>query len=471
MHSYLEGYLVSHASTVVAAIAAFVMMTGLGGARRTSQSTLAWLLAVAFMPFVAIPLFLIFGSRKFPEKAKGPEDDADRRAAIGERGTEKPTIARVLGPCGVAPPRDGNSFELLVTGETAYARLLELIAGSEKTIDLTMFILGHDATGHAVVDALAQRAAKGVSVRVILDAVGSSRSRGYASAALGKVGAEVRSFMPFRHSPIRGRTNLRSHRKLAVFDGQHVFGGGMNLANEYMGPTLAAPPESGEPRWRDVAAVTSGPVAADAEAMFESDWTYCGGSPRKTPSTGPSTRTPRGDAIVQIVPSGPELLTDTVYDLFLTGIFGAQERVALVTPYYVPDDLLQHALVLSARRGVRTEVVIPTFSNHKIADVARRSLLRELIAAGVHVRYYPRGMVHAKAMVIDDTFAYVGSPNFDMRSLFLNYENALCVYSPAAIGAIRAFIDGLMAECDATGPDVREHRIREQLARFLAPEL
>jgi cardiolipin synthase len=460
----MQTYLVSHAATVLAAIAAFVMMIGLGGSGRTSQSTLAWLLALVFMPFVAIPLFFLLGRRKFPMRAKGPGDDADRRAGI-DRGAQPVSIASVLQSGGVAPPRIGNSFELLGTGEAAYARLMALIAAAERTIDLTMFILGHDTTGHAVVDALAERAAKGVSVRVILDAVGSSRSRSYAAATLGKVGVEVRAFMPLAHSPIRGRTNLRSHRKLAVFDGRHVFAGGMNLANEYMGPSATA-----EPRWRDVAAVSSGPVAADAEAMFESDWTYCGGSPRKTDGTEPTT-TAYGDAIVQVVPSGPDLATDTVYDLFLTAIFAARERVALVTPYYVPDDVLQHAVVLSARRGVRTEIVIPTVSNHRIADVARRSLLRELTSEGVRVRYYPRGMVHAKAMVVDDTFAYVGSPNFDMRSLFLNYENALCVYSPDAIAAIRGFIDGLMVECDTEGPPGREHRIREQLARFLAPEL
>ncbi len=473
MHGHLESYLLAHAAAVVSAIAAFAVMSGFGGSRRTSQSTLAWLLGLVFIPYVAIPLFLVVGSRKFPESAKGPEDDADRRAGIGDEGTQKPTIARVLGGCGVAPPRDGNSFELLATGETAYARLLELIAAATRTIDLTMFILGHDTTGRAVVDALAERAAKGVRVRVILDAVGSARSRREAAATLGKAGAEVRSFMPFWHSPIRGRTNLRSHRKLMVVDGRHVFTGGMNLANEYMGPPASAqsrPATSAPPRWRDVAAVTSGPIADDAEDMFESDWTYCGGSARKAPSTGDPTVT-HGDAIVQLVPGGPELLTDTVYDLFLTGIFEARERVSLVTPYYVPDDALQHALVLSARRGVRTEVVVPSVSNHRVADVARRSLMRELTSAGVHIRYYPHGMVHAKAMVIDTTFAYVGSPNFDMRSLFLNYENALCVYSPEAVGAIRQFIDDLMAECVTDAPPAREHRILEQLARFLAPEL
>jgi cardiolipin synthase len=470
MHGHLESYLLAHVTTVIAAIAAFVMVSGFSGPRRTSQSTLAWLLGIVFVPFVTIPLFLAFGSRKFPGTAKGPEDDADRRARIGEEGTKKPTIAGVLGSCGVAPPRDGNSFQLLPTGEIAYARLLELIASAGQTIDLTMFILGHDTTGRAVVEALAERAGSGVSVRVILDAVGSARSRREAEATLGKVGAEVRSFMPLWHSPIRGRTNLRSHRKLMVVDGVHLFAGGMNLANEYMGPPQQAEKEK-EPRWRDVAAVTSGPIADDAAAMFESDWVYCGGSPRKAPSTGPATPMPRGDAIVQLVPSGPELLTDTVYDLFLTGIFEARERVSLVTPYYVPDDALQHALVLSARRGVRTDVVVPSISNHSVADIARRSLLRELASAGVRVHYYPHGMVHAKAMAIDASFAYIGSPNFDMRSLFLNYENALCVYSPEAIGAIRQYIDDLLAECVAEGPPVREHRLRELLARFLAPEL
>ncbi len=462
-------YFLSHIATVLAAIATFVMVTGRAGSRRSSQSMLAWLLAVVFMPFIAIPLFLLLGARKFPRRAKGPAEDAERTAEIVDLGPPPSSIASVLRSSGVAPPRAGCSFELLPTGEVAYARLLELIANAERTIDLTMFILGRDTTGRAVVDALAARAAKGVSVRVILDAVGSSLSMHHAAVTLGAVGGEVRSFMPFTHSPIRGRTNLRSHRKLAVFDGHDVFAGGMNLANEYMGPT---PPTTGGPRWRDVAAVTRGAVAADARALFESDWAFCGDSRRKgAEADDAAPRAPAGDELVQLVPSGPDLVTDTVYDLFLTGIFAACERIALITPYYVPDEQLQHAVVLAARRGVQVDVIVPTVSNHLLADVARRSLLRELAPAGVNIRYYPHGMVHAKAMVIDDSFAYVGSPNFDMRSLFLNYENALCVYSPKAITAIRSFIDGLMAECDDVGPPGGEHRIREQLARFLAPEL
>src|SRR5262249_8769102 len=156
-------------------------------------------------------------------------------------------------------------------------------------------------------------------------------------------GAEVRIFIPLWHSPIRGRTNLRNHRKLAVFDGAWVFLGGMNLAAEYMGPA-----EHASTRWIDVAAVVTGPVAGDATRWFESDWVFCGGQARGT--IADSVRE-AGSERAQIVPSGPDMSSDTVYDLFLCAIYGATAHIALVTPYYVPDDVLQHALVTAARRG------------------------------------------------------------------------------------------------------------------------
>lgn len=465
----IAAYFVSHAMTVVGTIASFAVMVRLFASRRTPQSIVAWFLGLVFMPFVAIPLYLALGRRKFPRRAKGPRLSTTRGAPDAEDGRADWPIAEVLRGGGVAPPRRGNAFELLTTGEGAYTRLMRLIADSERSIDLTMFILGNDETGRAVVDALVARAARGIALRVILDAVGSRRSLRRAERALGAVGAEVRAFMPLRHSLVAGRTNLRSHRKLAVFDGTHVFAGGMNIATEYMGPGSSS---TSLPRWRDLAAVASGRVAEDAAALFESDWAFCGGSKASPAARDPSEPSvAHGEAVLQVVPSGPDMVTDTVYDLFLTGIFGARDRIAIVTPYYVPDDLLQHALVLASRRGVRIDLVVPARSNHRITDFARRNLLRELRVAGVRLHYYDRGMVHAKAMVIDASFAYVGSPNFDMRSLFLNYENALCAYSPDAISQIRSFIDDLISECVTKMPPQREHLIAEQLARMLAPEL
>lgn len=332
MLSAMTTYLEAHVLTIAAAVTWLIMLSRISGSGRTPQSTLAWLLGFAFMPLVSIPLYLALGSRKFPRRAKGPKLD-------------------------VPPARPGHAFELLTGGEAAYARLLGLIRSARHTIDLTMFIVGEDATGRALVDALVERTMQGVAVRVVLDAVGCARSFRHVARSLAAAGGEVRAFMPLRHSPVRGRTNLRSHRKVAIIDGEYVFAGGMNLANEYMGPAPATPRT---PRWRDVAAVVAGPSVTDATALFESDWSFCGGSKRTLPARAPSGgEARRGDAVVQFVPSGPDMLTDTMYDLLLTWIFNARERIAIVTPYYVPDEALQHALVLAARRGVKTEVLVP----------------------------------------------------------------------------------------------------------------
>ncbi len=466
----IAAYLVSHAFSLAVVLVSLAMQVSVFDSRRTPQSTVAWALAILFLPFVAIPLYLLLGSRKFPRRAKRPGRDAGPRSNVtGTHDPEGP-MARLSRSLGVAPARPGHAFELLPTGELAYARLLELIASTKRSIDLTMFILGDDETGWSIVDALAARARAGVKVRLILDAVGCRSTQRKARRLLAAAGAEARVFMPLRHSPFRGRTNLRSHRKIAIFDGEHLFAGGMNLADEYMGKAPRA--KGATPRWRDVAAVATGPAAEDAGALFESDWEFCGGTTHPSAHPREKVAVPaRGDAVVQLVASGPDMIADTVYDLFLTSIFAAKERVAIVTPYYVPDEPLQHALVLAARRGVRTEVLVPSRSNHSVADIARGGLLRELTAAGVHIHYYGLGMVHAKAMVVDDTFAYIGSPNFDMRSLFLNYEDALCLYSKAAIADVRTFIDGLFAECAAEAPRERRSWVLERIARLLAPEL
>ncbi|HEY1905629.1 MAG TPA: phospholipase D-like domain-containing protein, partial [Myxococcaceae bacterium] len=313
-----------------------------------------------------------------------------------------------------------------------------------------------------IVAALAARARAGVRVRLLLDAVGSRPILSLATRQVGAAGGEVRSFMPLIHAPVRGRSNLRSHRKIAVFDGRRVFLGGMNMAIEYMGPT----PRPG--RWRDLASLLEGPVAADAAQLFAADWAFAG---REESVRVTEIPPPAGEAVVQLVPSGPEMATDTFYDALVTALYAAKSHVMCVTPYYVPDDVVQHAFVLCARRGVRTAMVMPAVSNHLLADKARRGLLPELAEAGVVFHWFG-GMVHGKAMVVDDTVAYIGSPNLDMRSFFLNYEDALLLYGPPEISAVQGWIERLAAECPKTlAPPSRRRWLIDDVARLLAPEL
>src|SRR5262249_23317623 len=160
------------------------------------------------------------------------------------------------------------------------------------SIDLTIFILGNDEVGESVVSALAARAHAGVRVRLLLDAVGSRPMLSRARHVLGPAGGQVRAFMPLIHAPVRGRSNLRSHRKIAVFDGRRVFLGGMNMALEYMGPT----PRPG--RWRDLACLVEGPVVADAAQLFAADWAFVG---KEDPVRVSEVPLPAGNAVVQLV--------------------------------------------------------------------------------------------------------------------------------------------------------------------------
>ncbi len=432
--------------------------------RRSPQSLMAWILGLLVMPWAAVPLFLLFGARKLPRSVRGkhrPLLPPGGHAGLPD-GHPAADVPRVLRTEGVPGVRTGNAFELLGTGERAFEALHREIAAARQSIDLTIFILGDDEVGWSVVQGLAARARAGVRVRLLVDAVGSRPIRRRAAQALRAAGGELRVFMPLLHAPLKGRTNLRSHRKVAVFDGRRVFMGGMNMALEYMGPT----PWPG--RWRDLACLLEGPVASDAEQLFAADWGFAGGA--ETPPPNELSR-PAGEAVVQLVPSGPEMKTDTFYDALLTALASARSHVACVTPYYVPDDVVQHAFVLCARRGVRTELVMPARSNHALADNARRGLIAELAEAGVVLHWYDR-MVHGKAMVVDETVAYLGSPNLDMRSFFLNYEDALLLYSPPEIAAVRGWISALRYECSTTQtPPSRRWWLIEDFARLMAPEL
>lgn len=458
-------YLVAHLFSMIMAIASMLLALRTLGMRRSPQSVIAWLLGLLFLPYVAAPLYLVFGRRKLLKRALSKARPF--APGVAAQGAEPPrnTVQRVLFSLGFPPARDGNRFELLPDGVRAYAALLAQIRGARRSIHLTMFLLGDDAVARSLVAALAERARAGVEVRVILDAVGSLRTACAAGRILREAGGELRIFMPLYRAPLRGRANLRSHRKLVIFDGATIFTGGMNLAEEYLGP---APLPS---RWRDIAALVAGPVAIDAEALFAGDWELCGGARGELATADPPAPVAFG-ASLQLVPSGPDVRDDALHDALVTAIFSAKERVAIVTPYFVPDPPIQLALALAARRGVKTQLVLPARSNHRIADFARRAPLRELAEAGVEIALYRPGMMHAKTMIADDGFAYLGSPNFDLRSFYLDYENALMIHDPAHVALIRAWIDALYAECDhgtLSAPPAQP--FLEELAHLLAPEL
>jgi cardiolipin synthase len=152
----------------------------------------------------------------------------------------------------------------------------------------------------------------------------------------------------------------------------------------------------------------------------------------------------------QLVASGPDQVDDTLYALLVAAAYQARQRIALATPYFVPEPALLMALCLAARRGVAVQLLLPARSNHRLSDFARTRALRTLTGAGGHVSLAP-GMMHGKLVLIDDTVALAGSANLDNRSLFLNYELMFVFHHRDSIRAFGAWFE---RECAAARPYV-----------------
>jgi cardiolipin synthase len=447
--------------------------------RRPTGSAFAWLLALVLIPYVGIPLYAVFGGRKFRGRVAAKGMLTLGSARVKEDDGRRPTLESVLG-ADIPAPSHLSFLRWFSDGEQAFRGMIEAIEGAERSIRIVTYLVGSDETGAAVLSALARRAAEGVVVELLIDDLLFYRAPHGLVAALEAAGGKVARFMPLLHLPFRGRANLRNHRKIAIFDGKRAVLGGMNLAEEYMGPRPF------EGRWRDLALAIEGPPVATLEGIFQSDWRFAvgraatapaeGPAPAGSGSSAPATSAPTvfadapGGALAQVVPSGPDRPDDSLYDVLLQAVFGARQRVWIATPYFVPDDSLYKALELAARRGVEVRVVVPARSNHRLADFVAASLLRDLGRAGVDVRLFGPGMLHAKAVLVDEDLAVVGSANFDLRSLYLDYEVALLLYGAAEARWLATWFETTCASASRGVPEAGKLiGTLQTLARLLAP--
>jgi cardiolipin synthase len=236
-----------------------------------------------------------------------------------------------------------------------------------------------------------------------------------------------------------------------------------------MGPTPSAK------RWRDFGAIIEGPGAVVLGEVFVADWSFVSRRPPDEPRLDAQHggAPERGGCEVQVVPSGPDVPGDPLYEGIVSMIQQAERSIWIVTPYFIPDDVILRSLIVKARAGCHVTLIVPAKSNHPVTDFARRNFTRELVKAGGQLRMYYPGMLHAKAMVIDDRVALVGSPNLDLRSLFVNFEIGVLVYTKAEIDEILAWVDDLLKECRPPLPTKPRFftAFAEDLCGLLAPLL
>ena len=449
----LAYWLTVHGLVTIVAVLVYAITAHVLQQRRHPTAAIAWVLFILLMPYFALPAFLTFGSRK---QARPRNRHALLRPQGDGNGPWAIETALALGQPEPAPYRD---LHLHADGSAALAALWSTIAAAEHSIDLCTFIIGRDAIGHGLIERLAAKARAGVRVRLMLDGLGSLMRSRPSLAPLRAAGAQVTLFVPPLHSPLKGRTNLRDHRKLLIADAglptRRLWCGGRNLACEYFEGLGGAAP------WRDLTFDLRGAFVDQASALFTHDWTFANGKRRlarnaardyaSLRATAAPFDEPHASTQAQLIASGPDQVDDTVYSLLVTAAYRARRRILLSTPYFVPDASLLTALCLAARRGVQVELLLPARSNHRMSDVARRRALRALAQAGAQVWLAP-GMQHGKLAVIDDTLALAGSANLDSRSLFLNYESMVAFHDPQAVDAFAAWFERERGLADAHVP-------------------
>lgn len=462
-------------ANVAGFLLALLLIARLMREKRAPANTFAWLLVIVFLPWLGVPLYLLIGGRKLERIARRKrrlQPALPPGSPARPVGPLNPT-AQAIAAAGAPRPVAGNQVRLLTTGEEAYAALEAGIRGARSHIHLATFILGRDDTGRRLIRLLAQRAQEGVRVRLLVDSLGSFLTGGTFTRPLVRAGGEVGRFMPVLPFTSRGSANLRNHRKIAVFDHATALVGGHNLAREYLGPTRYAR------RYADFGAVVEGPAAALLDEVFLADWCFATRQDEAAVRDGlppPPPPAATGGADLQVVASGPDVPGDPLYEGIVSMIQEAERSLWIVTPYFVPDDVLLRSLIVKARAGCEVTLVTPRRSDHPVADFARRHYLRELQRAGVRVRLWSPGMLHAKAIIVDDRIGLLGSANFDLRSLLVNFEIGVLVHSGPEVGAMRAWAEQLAAKCQPPRPERRRRfalagHLAEDLSRLLAPLL
>jgi cardiolipin synthase A/B len=455
-----------------------------GGCRphREPASRLAWIIAIFALPVAGIILYLLLGETRIsgPRRTRGREVNAVlprpggnyecTRERVGGAHWAPFALARTVNKL---EPTCNNSARLAPDSNAAVDEMIEDINAARETVHGCFYIWLADNNGLKLKDAFIRAAGRGVKVRLLADALGSRlliRSEHWREMREG--GCDALVALPVGNpvwTVIRGRVDLRNHRKLMVVDNAIAWCGSQNCAD----PEFRIKPRYAP--WVDIMSRWEGPVAQHCQYLFVSDWTAEGGE--DISALLARNGTPRmGSVVAQVLGTGPTAEFDAMPACFSELIHSARDELVITTPYFVPDEQLLFALTSAGRRGIHTQMLFPKRNDNWIVAGASRSYYRDLIDAGVEIYEFRPGLLHSKTMIVDRRVGLIGSANLDRRSFELNFENNILFEDAEFAAAVRARQDEYLAECDrVTREDVDRYglglRLWQNLLATLSPML
>jgi cardiolipin synthase A/B len=418
----------------LAVVIPYVLLT-----KKEPAIAVAWVLFVLLVPLLGSLIFWGFGynyllnrvkhqrrqrplfRQRNPDSARPPDDEPARAHELAK-------LARSFN---AFSSRDGNAVTLYSDTAEAYAAILAAAEAAKHHINLEFFIFRSDDAGLRLLDLLTRKAKEGVRVRLLYDAMGSVHLRQRALAPLREAGGQAFAFLPL--NPLRSRVqiNLRNHRKIVVADGKVAFTGGMNIGDDYFGRGARFS------WWRDTFLRLEGPAVADLQRIFCEDWDFAVRETLDGADYYPSLPN-AGSDMVQVAASGPDQEVNTLREVYFMAFLAARQRLWVASPYTIPDGSLMDALQFARRRGVDVRLLTIATPDHVVSFYAGRSYWSDLLAMGVKIYLYKKGMMHSKLVLVDGEWASVGSANLDNRSLRLNFEAGCLLYSPPRVAELEA---------------------------------
>ena len=440
-------------------------------------TSLAWMILAFFLPVAGAVIYLVLGEKRLGKKFTArtrvirgsyaswlnnlhPEIRSDpQRLSPQAR-----SLSRLATSAVKIPALSGNRLQLLDAAEPILRSIIGDIDRALRFCHLEFYIWSEGGIADEVVAALLRAAGRGVSCRVLLDAVGSARFlKGRLVEQLKAGGVEVAAALPVSSlSVFKVRPDLRLHRKIAVIDDRAGYTGSFNLVD----PRFFKQ-DAGVGEWVDAMVRIEGPGVLALNALFRWDWEVETGCDLddQTESGNDAIDIQAGETDVQVIPSGPGMTGNTIYQILLMSIYSARREIVITTPYFVPDDAVSTALLTAADRGVKVTLIVPERNDSRLVHYTCRYFFDDMLAAGIRIFGFKGGLLHTKSVVVDGQLALFGSVNLDIRSLWLDFEVTIGVYDPDFAQRLLALQNSYIE--DSMPVDLKSWQLRSGKQRFL----